>query len=149
MRYAATAPYELLENSELPFPLMQRLKRFARAWDLLANSGNFPETLPLLWRQGSPFRAFLAFSDWLYAQAGPFTGIALERLARLLFDYLAVRASGSAEEKDLALVLARDFVRPGRTLPGFLAARLPEPPARGRAIPGIPARQARHLAARS
>ena len=37
---------------------MQRMRRFARYWDLVANSGNFLETTPMMWRDGSPFRSF-------------------------------------------------------------------------------------------
>ena len=42
-------PYELLQNKLLDFATMQRLRRFARYWDLVANSGNFVETTPMLW----------------------------------------------------------------------------------------------------
>ena len=28
---------------------MQKLRRFARYWDLVGNSGNFVETTPLIW----------------------------------------------------------------------------------------------------
>jgi radical SAM superfamily enzyme YgiQ (UPF0313 family) len=49
MRYNSQPPYELLSNRDLDFPTMQRLRRFARYWDLLANSGNFRTSTPLLW----------------------------------------------------------------------------------------------------
>ncbi len=49
LRYSPQPPYELLSNRELDFPTMQRLRRFARYWDLVANSGNFRTTTPLLW----------------------------------------------------------------------------------------------------
>jgi radical SAM superfamily enzyme YgiQ (UPF0313 family) len=49
MRYGAHPPYELLANRDLDFPTMQRLRRFARYWDLVANSGNFRTSAPLLW----------------------------------------------------------------------------------------------------
>jgi radical SAM superfamily enzyme YgiQ (UPF0313 family) len=49
MRYGAHPPYELLANRDLDFPTMQRLRRFARYWDLVANSGNFRTTTALLW----------------------------------------------------------------------------------------------------
>lgn len=46
---------------------VQRFTRLARYWDLLANSGRFKQSLPLLLAGPSPFAAFLAFSDWLWA----------------------------------------------------------------------------------
>jgi len=58
---------------------MQRLVRFARYWDLVANSGRFPQALPLLLGD-SPFAHFLAFSDWLYATTRKTHQIALDRL---------------------------------------------------------------------
>ncbi len=50
MIYSPHPPYELLENRLLDFPTMQRLKRFARYWDLVGNSGNFVQTTPLIWK---------------------------------------------------------------------------------------------------
>ena len=59
MRYHAHPPYEILQNKLIDFATMQRLRRFAKYWDLVGNSGNFVETLPLLWnptvsRAGTP-----------------------------------------------------------------------------------------------
>src|SRR5690606_27282280 len=48
MRYAQDAPYEVLRTDAVPFATMQRMKRFARYWDVVANSGNWVETMPLL-----------------------------------------------------------------------------------------------------
>ena len=49
MVYNPHPPYELLQNRLLDFPTMQKLRRFARYWDLIGNSGNFVETTPLTW----------------------------------------------------------------------------------------------------
>ena len=50
MTYNPHPPYDLLRNKLLDFATMQRLRRFARYWDLVGNSGNFVETTPLLWQ---------------------------------------------------------------------------------------------------
>ncbi|MCF7675405.1 MAG: B12-binding domain-containing radical SAM protein [Akkermansiaceae bacterium] len=88
MVYSPRAPYELLSNRDLDFPTMQRLKRFARYWDMVANSGRFRLTLPVLLehpRQGSAFHNFMAFSDLLHTHHGRQHGISPENLgARLL-----------------------------------------------------------------
>lgn len=119
MVYSPRAPYEILQNKQIDFSTMQRLRRFARFWDLVSNSGNFVETAPLLWGSGSPFAAFLAWSDWLFAREGRKHGIALARLAELLFDYLT--SLGGLAREDVAAALARDWQRAGRRdLPEFL-----------------------------
>jgi len=82
-------PYEILQSRTVDFATVQRMRRFARFWDLVANSGRFPRTAPLLWAEAvSPFAEFLRFSDWLFARTGQQHGVALSRLARLLETYL-------------------------------------------------------------
>jgi hypothetical protein len=66
---------------------MQRINRFARYWDMIANSGRFRDCLPLILGD-SPFDNFLQLSDWLYAQCGSTWKIALRRLYVLLDDYV-------------------------------------------------------------
>jgi radical SAM superfamily enzyme YgiQ (UPF0313 family) len=80
MVYSPESPYEILQTKLIDFFTMQRLRRFARYWDLVANSGNFP---PLF----LTFDSFLQFSDWLYAQTGQTHSIARSRLAELLETY--------------------------------------------------------------
>ncbi|MBK9991305.1 MAG: DUF4080 domain-containing protein [Verrucomicrobia bacterium] len=49
MVYSPLPTYEILRNKLIDFSTMQRLRRFARYWDLVGNSGNFVETTPLVW----------------------------------------------------------------------------------------------------
>ncbi len=60
MVYSPVPPYEILRNRLIDFPTMQRLRRFARYWELVGNSGNFVETLPLFWRAGAAAAGGLA-----------------------------------------------------------------------------------------
>jgi radical SAM superfamily enzyme YgiQ (UPF0313 family) len=116
MIYSPDPPYEILQSHALDFATVQRLRRFARYWDLVANSGNFVQTCPLLWKnEPSPFRAFLNWSDWAHARTGSQHGIALARLARLLFEYLILARSLAAELVRSAL--NSDFTRLDRELP--------------------------------
>jgi radical SAM superfamily enzyme YgiQ (UPF0313 family) len=95
MVYSASAPYELLRNRTLSFTGMQKLRRFARHWDLMVNSGNFVESAPLIWQsQLSAFNAFSHWSDWLYEQTGRNHNIALNTLGRTSL-YLPDRCPGS------------------------------------------------------
>jgi len=52
MVYNPHPPYEILQNKLIDFAMMQELRRFARFWDLVGNSGNFIETTPLIWSVG-------------------------------------------------------------------------------------------------
>jgi radical SAM superfamily enzyme YgiQ (UPF0313 family) len=84
MVYSPQPPYEILQTKRIDFFTMQRLRRFARYWDLVANSGNFPNAAAAL----STFDRFMRFSDWLYRETRQTHGIARTRLARLLEQYL-------------------------------------------------------------
>jgi radical SAM superfamily enzyme YgiQ (UPF0313 family) len=146
MVYSAHPPYEILRNKLLNFAAMQRLRRFARYWDLTANSGNFVETTPLIWSRGlTPFAAFLDFSDWLYGRIGRQHGIALASLAKLLFEYLTTRRE--AAPRAAAQSLWRDWQRAGRReKPDFLAEHIPNDVVKPAPMkPPVPKRQARHL----
>jgi len=147
MRYNAHPPYEVLQTQLIDFATMQRLRRFARYWDLVANSGNFVETTPRLWNgQASPFAAFLRFTDWLYSRVGRTDSIALARLGEFLFDFLTGELGNDA--KTIADSIEQDWQRAGRhDAPEFLRASRP---AQRSAIANpvrstTPKRQARHL----
>jgi radical SAM superfamily enzyme YgiQ (UPF0313 family) len=170
MVYNPHPPYEILQNKPIDFAMMQRLRRFARYWDLVGNSGNFVETTPLIWNNvaqasrlspsksennetgkmpvlPSPFHAFLRFSDWLHARTGRTDSIALVRLMELLFEYLTGELR--LDPKQVAETLWRDYQRGGRHYkPNFLKEFLPTEetviPLR-KTKPALPKRQARHL----
>lgn len=88
MLYNPRPPYDILQNDLLDFKLLKRLKRFARYFDLVHNSGRFASTKSLIWSGKSPFYEFMAFSDWLYEQTGQTSSIALTRLTDLVFEYV-------------------------------------------------------------
>ncbi len=149
MVYSAYAPYEILRNRLIDAPTMQRLRRFARFWDLVANSGNFVESTPRLWLGGRPFERFLAFSDWLHLASGRTSGIALKRLAEYVFTWLTEQQGQPPAE--VAPVIFRDYQRGGKSdLPPFLRPWLSsETASRETTVslqPRGARRQARHLA---
>ncbi|HNJ06232.1 MAG TPA: DUF4080 domain-containing protein, partial [Leptospiraceae bacterium] len=102
MIYAPWPPYEILSTRDISFADMQRMRRFARYWDLVANSGHFATTLRLLWGDGaSPFVEFLRFSDWVHAKLRRTHQIALHIMAQALFDFLTqVKAVDAALTAD-------------------------------------------------
>jgi len=116
MVYSPDPPYEILQNDLIPFTEMQEMKRLARFWDLVHNSGNFRRTAPLLWPEGDVFHGFRAFCRWLYGQTRATWQIGLPRLAELLFRYLTKEKG--RENNEVADALAADIlVIKGRVLP--------------------------------
>ncbi|MCW8930216.1 MAG: DUF4080 domain-containing protein [Gammaproteobacteria bacterium] len=81
--FEPNAPYSILSTSQIEFSLIQRVSRFARYWELIANSGHFKCSLELLLADNA-FGRFLCFSDWLYEYSGKTHQISL----RKLYDYL-------------------------------------------------------------
>ena len=123
MVYSSLPPYELLKNTLIPFSRMQELKRMARYWDLVYNSGNFRSTAPLLWPNGDVFHGFFAFSCWLYRQTRATWKIALPRLTELLYRYL-VEEQGEHPEKVANLLAADILTVKGRVLPELIRAHV-------------------------
>jgi radical SAM superfamily enzyme YgiQ (UPF0313 family) len=140
-------PYEILCNRLVDFATMQRLRRFAKYWDTVGNSGNFRHATPLLWTHGaSPFHGFLRWSDWLYARIGRTDSIALVRLMELLFEFLTKELK--MDSRLAAETLWRDYQHGGRfDKPGFMKDFLParEPRSKSQPRASLPKRQARHL----
>jgi len=87
LRYNPEAPYNILRTRDIDFETMQRINRFARFWDMIANSGRFKNTLPLILND-MPFDNFLRLSDAVYKSSGSTWKISLKRLFVLLFEYL-------------------------------------------------------------
>ncbi|HAK91277.1 B12-binding domain-containing radical SAM protein [Massilia timonae] len=136
MVYDPYPPYTVLATNRIDFATMQRLVRFARYWDLVANSGRFANTIPVLLGE-APFDNFMAFSDWIYANTDATHRIALDRLAKLVAQWLQVRGMDAGEA---AALLASDYA--GKV---DAPTRLVKPADAPKAV--APARQVRHLAA--
>jgi hypothetical protein len=99
MVFDPAPPYQILANDCIDFNTMQRLVRFARYWDLVANSGRFSERLPNILGD-APFTRFLALSDWLYANTDATHRISPERLGRLLDAWLKIQSADCAEDQE-------------------------------------------------
>jgi len=130
MLYSVSPPYEILQTKHIPFPEMQKVRRFAKLWDQIGNSGNFSETTRLLWTRGaaettevtaeSPFASVMEFAEWLNERNTPSSGLALKRLAEYLKTFLL--SSGKHSERLVLRALSNDFHRLGRfDKPAFLS----------------------------
>jgi hypothetical protein len=137
MRFQPTQPYNILQTDRIGFHDMQRLSRFARYWDLIANSGRFPASLPLI-LGNAPFRRFLQLSDWLYTQTGQTHRIQLPRLFGLL--HRGMCQLSEADATLITAVLESDYARSGlKGVPEFTTTL-----GRGKTVAGANRRQRRH-----
>ncbi len=158
MIYSPAAPYEILRTAAIDFATMQRLRRFSRYWDLIANSGNFRDTAPLIWRGSSPFQRFMQLSDRLWQRLGRDHAIALPTLAFEVFQFLIEQRSAAdctaepLDRTEIATTMSRDYQRGGRRDLDFLREAIGGGSASAKiaataAVSAAPAprRQARHL----
>jgi radical SAM superfamily enzyme YgiQ (UPF0313 family) len=157
MVYAPESPYTVQHTGVVDAATLQRFTRFARYWDLLANSGRFSQTLALLLHQtgmsgacnceraaavgatvATPFWRFMAFADWLWAHAGATHKLTPEALVDALFTYL----SQSQPPETVRQALLTDYIASGaRASPTALRGWLP------RQVP-VPAKATRTLTTR-
>ncbi|MDY0327346.1 MAG: DUF4080 domain-containing protein [Arcobacteraceae bacterium] len=123
MVYSDTPPYDILKNDLIDFALMQDMKRFARFWDIVYNSGNFQKSTKLLFVDGKVFENFYDFSKWLYGMSESTYKISLDRMAEFLYEYLTKK-----NDKDLvANTILEDVMSiGGRKIPPFLKSLIPK-----------------------
>lgn len=146
MVYDPAPPYTVRQTGAVDAATMQRFARLARYWDLVANSGRFGQTLPLLLQGPSAFAAFLAFADWLWQRFAETAHLTPEQLVDALFDYLVTERQSDADVVRRSLLA--DYLASGaRARPLSLRAVLPPQAAPvPRAVRARAERQARHAA---
>ena len=119
MVYSDIPPYDILKNSQLSFNDIQIMKRFSRFWDLTYNSGNFKQSVKLIWQNDSVFENFYAFSLWIYTKTNSTYKISLQRLGELLFIFLSEVKKLSTEM--VAQNMLEDMMKlKGRAVPSYL-----------------------------
>ena len=138
MTYNPDPPYNVLSTSLVDFHSMQRISRFSRYWDLIANSGRFKRTLPLI-LDDDPFLRFLELSDWIYAETRQTHRIAVNRLFDLVYGGLTrlLQADRAVVIDTLSRDRGQTYWPPGQTP---AARRMSPAPSRKRQ-----ARQLRHI----
>ena len=158
MRFENVAPYQLLQNSTVDFATMQRVQRFARYWDLIANSGRFKFTLPLLLGD-DPFDRFMRLSDWVYKFSQQTHKINYQRLLGLV--HRGATEIGLCAVEPMYDALAADSFANGYKHPPEWISKRQQPPMKERIVElepndssadeksSIPARQKRHLSRNS
>jgi len=146
MVYDAEPPYQVLATGAVDAATLQAFSRFARYWDMFANSGRFRQSLPLLLDSpgGSPFQAFQGFAEWLWQRSGKTHGLSPESLVDVLFDYLCGLVGLS--EQVVRQALLADYLASGaRGSPQSLREVLPKRDPLPRPGRALSQRQAQHL----
>ena len=104
---------------------MQQMNRFAKYWDLIANSGNFVKTTKWLEARSAEredksfFWEFFALTDFLSTRFGESHSLALQSLLEALWTYLTeVKGVDKDFVRDLLL---SDYMKDKpRNIPNFL-----------------------------
>lgn len=109
MVYDNSSPFSVLKNRDLDFSQLQKINRLARFWDLIANSGRFSHTLPLILAD-RPFENMSALSDWLFTTINQTHQIALDRLIKLVFEWLTLQ---NIPEQQVFSAISADFIATG------------------------------------
>ena len=110
LRFNPAPPYNILRTRDLSFEELQRINRFARYWDLIANSGRFYHSLPVLLAD-KPFSQFMALSDWIYQDSGKQHKLSLQKLYQLV--YFGSQTALGMDKADIETTLKKDFAQSG------------------------------------
>ncbi|MDO6459742.1 DUF4080 domain-containing protein [Granulosicoccaceae sp. 1_MG-2023] len=111
MRYHPEPPYPILMNDRISFPLLQRVSRLARYWDMIGNSGRFERATALI-AGDRPFARFLTLSDFIYETSGQTHKISLRNLFALVWQGLTGPLQVAPDVATAAL--AADFADAGQ-----------------------------------
>ncbi len=122
MIYDTLPPFTILQTRDWSFLELQEMKRFAKFWDLYANSGNFKNFMALLKTETTPqglFQGFLRFTRFLTLRHPHLHSISLIHLVESAWIYLTQELTVPAERARATLVLDYTFPKK-REIPGFL-----------------------------
>jgi radical SAM superfamily enzyme YgiQ (UPF0313 family) len=110
MRFAEKPPREILETDRMPRAALDEIKRIARFMDLFYNSGNFPESIALIWQsRATPYAAMRDLSTAVVAETGRTYRIPLKTLFVCLHDFL--ERTAALPPAAISTVLRRDYYR--------------------------------------
>lgn len=118
MVYSSMPPYDIISNDMLDKETIEEMKRFARYWDLVYNSGNFNNTVKYIWGEESVFEHFRAFCKWLYEKSNA-SIFYLDALAEYIYVYLT-QIKGILEDETAKMLLDDLLKVAGRSAPKFL-----------------------------
>lgn len=152
MVYQDHPPYQILKTKEMPFETILKLTRMAKFWDLIANSGQFGQSMKLLKELAqtrenpSLFWEFWELTKFFNQRHPQRYGIALISQVESLWLYLTQHRG--MEKTTVRKALVADYTQnPSRDIPTFLrgegveVAKTQKPSKQK----SVPQRQSRHL----
>ncbi len=124
MLYSEAPPFQIISTDTMDYVTLQKMNRFAKFWDLYANSGEFKNFMVWLKDRSetSYFYGFFEFSEYLSKVYLDTHSLALMSLAEKAWSYmiskgLSAEQAGQLIEKDYC------FGNKRRDLPAFLKKR--------------------------
>ncbi|MBF0300170.1 MAG: DUF4080 domain-containing protein [Oligoflexia bacterium] len=96
-------PYEIIQNSQLTFLDLQRIKKFARYFEIYYNQGKMRRSLSFLLKNtSSAYDSFMLFSNFIYARLKRTYQINFEEQLLILYDYynLLIKESNCTNENN-------------------------------------------------
>ena len=151
MVYQEHPPFQVLQTRTMGYEEIQKIGRFAHFWDLIANSGNFKDTLQLLIdlskkrAQPSLFWEFDEVVTFMSGRHPQGHSVALLNLLESVWVYLT--EVKSLDESRVRAILIKDYTSTiKRDIPHFLRLRVtPNLIHQAKIKSATPSRQRRHL----
>ncbi|WII72585.1 radical SAM protein [Bdellovibrio sp. 22V] len=158
MVYSNIPPFQILRTKTMNFETLQKMNRFAKFWDLYANSGNFKKLVTTIREKAmerehkSFFWEFFQFNEFLSKRHAQSFGISQNSLFESALAYLIEDQNWS--EEDAKNLVTEDFITATgkKDLPRFLhqVSFVKKSDVTESATPksNLPKRQQKHLGAK-
>jgi len=142
MVYSPFPPYSVLSTAAIDFATMQRINRFARYWDMIANSGRFASSIAIVLGD-SPFERFMQLADWLFKTTQQTHKISLKRLFDIVYQGLTEELAVPAQIAEQTLW--QDFQKASlKGMPDFMRNEKDRHKTKIERVSSIATRQNRH-----
>src|SRR3989338_4871326 len=130
MIYSEFPPFQILSTSTMDYITLQKMNRFAKFWDLYANSGQFKNFMTWFTQRAqgqSFFDAFFTFTEFLSQRFTETHSLSLMSLAEQAWLYLKTQ---NVSDIDAATIIEKDYCHgfKRRDLPVFLKPAIPADP---------------------
>lgn len=106
MIYSDMQPYQILSTSTMDYVTLQKMNRFAKFWDLYANSGEFKNFMLWLKQTDSLFDRFFKLSEHLSLQFTETHSLSLMSLAEQAWLYML---KSGVDRDTAAAIIEKDF----------------------------------------
>lgn len=121
MLYSEAPPFQIISTSTMDYGTLQKMNRFAKFWDLYANSGEFKHFMTWLKvnSKDSYFAGFFEFSEYLSKVFNDTHSLALATLAEKAWSFMLLKEVSNTEAAE---VIEQDYCYGAkrRDVPPFL-----------------------------